>query len=461
MTPSRLLLFGFCPLWVLGCQRYAPAPLDLNAYHGTVESRDPFSSQVVGYARRLADDSGDMPAHYDPADGLSLDEAEVVALFFNPHLRTARLRARVPLLGAAEAGRWEDPALRVDAERIIESVEHPWVLGGILSVTLPLSGRLKVEKDKALALAGVEQLRVLLEEQKLLAELRASWLEWSATVEQSALTRAMLKELDEIVQTAEKLRAAGELDSLDARLFRIERLTQAGSLQTLEAQARGEEIELRSRLGLSPAAEIKLVPSLNLMQRDFPTSQEATALILLHPRVRVARAEYEVAERALHLEIRKQYPDLAVGGGFGTDEGTERVLGGIGLPLPLWNRNRRAIAEARAAREAARVSAEGEYEQLLADVAKARAALDAAAARMRFVETQLAPLVDEQLAAARQLGRLGNYNTLVLLEAIKAAYNAKFEVLQARLRLGLATTRMNAFVEPGRARDGTGKDVRP
>jgi len=238
-------------------------------------------------------------------------------------------------------------------------------------------------------------------------------------------------------------------------------MTQAGGLQTLEAQARGEEIDLKSRLGLSPAARVRLVPSLDLTRRAAPTTQEAIALVQLHPRVRVARAEYEVAERALRLEVRKQYPDLAVGGGFGTDEGTERLLGGIGLPLPLWNRNRRAIAEARAAREAARASAEGEYEQLLADAAQARSAFDAASVRLRFVETELAPLVDEQLAAARQLGRLGNYNTLVLLEALKAAYDAKFEVLQARLKMGLAMGRLRALTEPGGTADGTGKDVQP
>ena len=151
--------------------------------------------------------------------------------------------------------------------------------------------------------------------------------------------------------------------------------------------------------------------------------------------MRLARSEYEIAERALDLEIRKQYPDLTVGGGFGTDQGDERVLGGLNLPLPLWNQNRRSIAEARASREAMRVAAEAEFDRLSAEVAKAQVDLDAATVRLVFVETELAPLVDEQLAAARKLERLGNYNTLILLESIKASYDAKVEVVQARLKL--------------------------
>jgi outer membrane protein TolC len=452
---------AFCPAWLAGCQRYAPEPLDLSAHNRAIESRDPASSEVVAYAEQLVRQSGDVPARYDPADGLSLEEAELVALFFNPQLRTARLRARVPLAGAAEAGRWEDPQLNVDAERIIESVEHPWVVGGVISLTLPLSGRLRIEKEMARTSAEVEQLRVLAQERQLLAELRTAWLEWSATAEQAALTRALLNELDAILQTAEKLRAAGELDPLDARLFRIERLTQAGRLQLLEAQGREEEIALKSRLGLSPAADVRLMPSLIAPRRGAAATQKAAGLLELHPRLRVARAEYEMAERTLQLEIRRQYPDLAVGGGFASDEGAERLLGGIGLPLPLWNRNRRAIAEATAAREAARAAVEAEYEQLLAEMAGARAALDAAAARREFVETELAPLVDEQLAAARQLGRLGNYNTLVLLEALKAGYEAKAEVVQARLKMGLATARIHALIESARTADRTERDVQP
>src|SRR5688500_6942902 len=118
MSPLRLLLFIPSPLVVAGCQPYARAPLDLSEHQRVVEARDPTGSEVVGYAQQLARETERTTAPYDPADGLSLGEAEVVALFFNPALRTARLRARVPMVGAAEAGRWEDPELRVDAERI-------------------------------------------------------------------------------------------------------------------------------------------------------------------------------------------------------------------------------------------------------------------------------------------------------------------------------------------------------
>ena len=154
MKPLALALLLACPCTLVACQRYRPRPLDLPRHHAAVEARDPSATDVVAYANGLAAVSGGAGT-YDPSDGLSLDEAEVVALYFNPQLRVARLRADVPRFGAAEAGRWQDPEFGIDAERIIESVEHPWVLGGTLSFTIPLSGRLGVEKEQARAEAGL------------------------------------------------------------------------------------------------------------------------------------------------------------------------------------------------------------------------------------------------------------------------------------------------------------------
>ena len=62
--------------------------------------------------------------------------------------------------------------------------------------------------------------------------------------------------------------------------------------------------------------------------------------------LRQLREEYEVAEHALHREIRKQYPDLTIGPLYETDQGQSR-LGFLGAtPLPLLNATRPGIAEA-------------------------------------------------------------------------------------------------------------------
>ena len=245
--------------------------------------------------------------------------------------------------------------------------------------------------------------------------------------------------------TADRLRQAGEISPLDARLIRIERMRQAARLQSIEAQAMIEELTLKSLMGLAPAADLHLIPSLAIPESseplDWPRQLER------HPQTRVAAAEYELAERTLRLEIQKQRPDIRIGGGAGTDEGDTRALFGVAIPLPIFNANRMAIARAHANREATRASASAVYEDLLAQAAQAQAKVEAARGRVDFVEKELAPLADQQVEDARRLGRLGDAATLVMVEALQAAHEARLEALEARLELSLARARLIALTE--------------
>ena len=86
---------------------------------------------------------------------------------------------------------------------------------------------------------------------------------------------------------------------------------------------------------------------------------------------------------------------------------------------------------------------------MLAGASVARARLDAARERLAFIEEELAPLADQQVADVRRLGRLGDFNTLVLLESLTTAHEAKLEVLDARLNLTLASRQLEALLEGG------------
>ena len=86
---------------------------------------------------------------------------------------------------------------------------------------------------------------------------------------------------------------------------------------------------------------------------------------------------------------------------------------------------------------------------MTAEVEATKRVLDAARERLAYVEKELAPLADQQVADARRLGQLGDFNTLVLLEALKTAHEAKLEVLDARLKLTLGSRRLEALLEGG------------
>jgi CRISPR system Cascade subunit CasA len=107
-------------------------------------------------------------------------------------------------------------------------------------------------------------------------------------------------------------------------------------------------------------------------------------------------AAYDQSEADLRGEIARQYPAISVGPGFTWERGLVKLPFSLGLVLPPFDLNRRAIAAAQAKRsEAGRA--------LEAAVANASAAISAAQTEAQSARQALARLRHDELPAARQL----------------------------------------------------------
>lgn len=414
-----------------GCQTYRPEPFDAERFG------------QVWRARGQADAADGRPpvtstTQATPRQSLTLDQAQALALLYNPALRVARLRAGVTQARADNAGLWADPVLVVDSERIISGASDPWVIGGVANLTIPLSGRLEAEKRRAKAEHAAELTRVAGQEWAMRQRLATAWAEWSTQQARLDLLDTLARRLDDINRVTDRLAAAGALSRLQSRLFRIERDTRQA--ERIEASARSVELrlDLLAMLGLTPDAAVSFetaalpatvaVGDAPWAERNFDT--------------RAAMADYEQAERTLEREVRAQYPDLVIGPGFGVDEETDRVLLGLSLPLPLWNRNRQGVAEALAHRRLARVQLETTIEAQTSAVATTRARLDAAVRQREAYESTIVPAADEQAAEAGRLADLGDVDAVLLLDAFVRQYQVRVQLLDVRLAEVRASARL-------------------
>jgi outer membrane protein, heavy metal efflux system len=444
-----LLLTGLIALG--GCQRYTARPLNLEAHRAAWAERSAAGDDVTAFARELVG-SGRQPEAYDPSDGISLAEAEVIALFFNPELRLARERAKLAKATAENAGLWEDPVLSVDALHVVESVAEPWILATSLTFTVPVSGRLEKERSKADAEQRLALQSVAAQEWALVIRLRSAWLFWSAMKLRASLTAEVLRQLDSLADITGRLETAGEIPRLESRLFRIERASQSSSLLSLQAQVEELELGVKALMGLVPNAPLDLHPSVVISTPEGTPDERPLLLETMNPTLAAHRAAYEVAEQALQLELRRQYPDLGIGPAYGNEDGNSRVGLGLVLPIPLLNRNRRGIAEALAQRDLRRVTFEAEYEQLVGDLARAELRLEYAQKIRAELETSLVPLVDEQVQDAQRLAKLGELNTLLQLESLVRAQEAKLKLIDARLAEADAANGVRALLGPEASR---------
>jgi outer membrane protein, heavy metal efflux system len=318
-----------------------------------------------------------------------------------------------------------------------------------VGITIPISGRLEIEKQRAGIEHAAELARVAQREWSVRMSVRRAWSEWSALDAQLAVTRDFLSHVEQILSVVDKIEQAGEIARTEARLFRIERATKAADLALLESRTREAELRLRQLMGISPDAALQLrATGIGIVRSASASASDVSLLERQSPAMLVAVAEYETAEKTLELEVRKQHPDLHIGPGFGHEDGQNQVLLGLSVPVPILNANKRGIAEARAQREVARAAAGAMLEQTVAAVRAAEVRLAAAAKRRLTLESEIVPLVDAQYADAREVARLGEVNTLVLLESLTRQQEAKVGLVEAVRDEALAGIDLDEIIGP-------------
>lgn len=443
-----------CLLLLLsGCHHIPPKPLDFAVSRANLHSRPLDVEPVQAYAAVLAGASGPGTTRFDISDGLSLREGEAVALWYNPDLRMARLEVKKAKAVAVAAGRWHDPELGIESGRkSVESeatgflqsagdISRSWINAASLSITVPLSGRLRAERKLARTEYDLALLRATEAEWQTIADVRAAWVQWAAAKEHIRLLDGHLALLREFADTTKALAEAGEVAPSSARLFLVERLRREAERAREESTELERRIALLSLLGLLPDASIDLLPELFVEAPDSTGEPD----LVLHPTLARLRAEYQLAEDKLRLEIKKQYPDLTLSPGYSDEQDETALKLGLGLPIPAWNANRAGIAEAAAERDIARAQAEAGMQHLSVEIAQAQAALQGSRIqRMRLIEG-VVPVVDAQTNEALSLLKVGEVDIVLVYEALSQALASKEEVLHAAVAEAIAAARLSAL----------------
>ncbi|MFM1824232.1 MAG: hypothetical protein RI967_2498, partial [Planctomycetota bacterium] len=409
---------------------------------------------------------------------LGMAELERAALLFHADLRVARLEAGVARASADFAGLWDDPSVGFQWTRFVELAGRPDELFGLASLTIPLSGRLEFEKARLGAEHAVALEEVAALEWRVRMDLARAWTRWRAARALVVETRRFVAAIDAILPVVAAMEEIGELARTEARLLRIERAAAAADLVRLEADEGRLALLVAAAAGLPPVVADWLDASeMSEMSQASEASGGVTGAgaVAVHetvhrasdgddagssgtessaadasvavegaavddsPPVRVARAAYEAAERRLAEEVRRQYPDLVLGPGYGTQDGERQFQLGVSVALPLWNRNQRAIAEAEAAREVARAALERAVEFRELALASARRIEAGARAVRILVEDELLPLAEAQYAESRELARLGEVHVLGLLAGLGQLLDARQRLVEARRDEALAS----------------------
>ena len=347
LTKQSLFMALLAAGILCGCRSYEPKPIDWNE-----EANAGVTNEV-----RIA----------------SLDDAVTLALIGNRELNALRLKSANSAKAAKESGWWEDPELDFDLMRIINPSEHPFLGGASIAFTIPLSGATAIaaKADELYAQADIAEIKAA--ERDTGAEVR------HAAIRLAALRRraALLSEHDSderIVRAREnvgKLHEAGEVSASELAGVQRQKHIRHHALMETEREIAETEIAFLRILGLRPGTKISLTLPLRV-RPSMPSDADDPLELVRHPMVEAALARLGGTEKSLEAEIRRQYPDLKLGPAYANEEGLDRFGLVAGISIPLWNRNRKGIAEAEGARDEARLAAIDMWRSLVCDAATAR-----------------------------------------------------------------------------------------
>jgi len=425
---------------ISGCATYRPMSITPESVHAGLRSPD--MNEVRLRASRFKHPLL-KTVPFDDRDGLSPDEAAILAVIANPTLRAVRDRRGIASAQLLQAGILPNPQLSYDLGIPVGGGTQERVNSFGLSlgwdITSLVSRGARLEAAKAHAAA---------------VDLDLAWQEWQ--VAEAARLHAY-----RLVIAGKRLAAAKQAEAFFQRLRKdvkqcvalgVKTRLDLSAAKTMLQEARSKVLNAQSTmeqerlafnraLGLPPQRVVPLEKDI-VWQLECPPANVlfeyagANRLDLL-----ALKLGYDSQEARVRAAVRSQFPkiNLGVTGGRDTD-GIQTVGLGLSIDLPFFDRNQGRIAEERASRRQL-------FDEYTARLFETRADIDRLVAAIKATRGQLAAIdesLSTQIALAEKLSRAaeaGQVDVFSYYKAMSAFYDKRIqriELEQRMIDLGIA-----------------------
>ena len=378
--------------------------------------------------------TGPLPATLSLAQ--ALDEAGARA----PALVAAEAEVRAAEARVRQAGARSNPELSLEVENVAGTGELKGFnrMETTLAVNqrLDISGRRSARVDSARAALAVQRLRLAIARADLAQSVR----------EQFAKAIAARQRLDQaednLVWAKELARVAGVLVDAgrEPPLRAIRARSALAQADAAHEGAAGEELAARSSLAALFGAKVPVnrVVGMAVDARSGTIAPEAGL------EVRLADAERAVAEAEVRQQQVERRLDPAVGIGVRhvRETGDIGLVGGVSMPLRLFDRNQGNVTAAQQGLQAAEARRATAVAATTARARNAIATLEGAQRRVTALEKAAIPEAAEALRLSQRSYEEGKSTLLELLDARNAFIAAQRDLTDARLALALAAAEL-------------------
>ncbi len=352
----------------------------------------------------------------------------LVAIYERPEMPLASAQLAEAIAGEITAGELPNPTLSFrPAYNTTSAVPSPWKVGPIVGFLIRAFGVRPALISRAKAQAEAARDSLAITAWRLRGKVRSALITlWSAERGTSLADKALAVTRRIQAAVAQRYRS-GLVSATDLTAAVLAREKSQLEAAASHRRLRLARIELATALGL-PLVALRSV-KLDLRGIAHPRHPRKLApliraALIKRPAVLAALARYRAAEAALRLAVARQYPSIDIGPGYRYDQGDNKFMLAVSLPLPILNQNQGPIAQARAARRVAAAQFRSTQARVLAEIERARtdwraSAVEAGSAR------QVRGSAGAVLALYRAQFAAGQMSRLRLLDAEEAYIEAE------------------------------------
>ncbi len=426
---------------ISGCAHFQPRPLSPESVAAAFGARSLADS---GLRTFLAENHVRTPS---TGGTWNLKALTLVALYYQPALAEARGQLLAAQAAQITAGQRPNPSISLTpAHDAVPGTPSPWIVPLALDWPIETAGKRGYRMAEARALASAARWNLIGTVWQVRSRVRTALLDLYAARQLDSLLARQVSAERRVVRLLQGQFAAGSVSSYIVEQARVALNTTILKQQAASGQVRQARVQLAGALGVPPRA-------LRAVRFSFQPFNEFP-LRLTQPRVRrqallsradvlAALADYAASQSALQLQIALQYPDIQLGPGYAwnsqlADDSSWSL--GLGLTLPILNRNQGPIAQARAQRRLAAARFLSVQATAVDEIDGALAAYDSALRRVATA-TSLMSGLKKQLASIHAQAQAGELQPVDVANAEVAfdvgAQNQLQAQLEAQQSLGL------------------------
>ena len=414
-------------LLISACTTYSPQPLPL-AHSILIEPLAAVLEQKASTIERPWLN----PVYVDLSAPLSLDAVAALAVVNNPDLAAQRTRAGVAGAQVFAAGLLPDPTFSIGASQVLSGPDT--MLDLTAGIGLDIASLRTRAVRRAVAVAQERQVRLDL-----------AWAEWQlagqARVEATRITRlkrivalaqASRQSTQSLLDRITRAAARGDIGGDRLQSTRLAVLSASETLRLSQRDLAIARVELTRQLGLPPEFILRLAEPTPI---EPPLSVDALFGLAQVNRTDLAalREGYTAQEATVRLAVLEQFPNLGITLNTQRDSAGNFLAGpAVDLTLPIWNRNRGAIAVELATREALRAEFDARLFKTRADIAAAEAGI-AVAVERRADALNALPELERYAAASRSAADRGDLSRETADNTEQALRDRQIQLAQAEL----------------------------